>query len=232
MTSRFSKFTPSRRQVVKSLAAPASRCRRSSATTPRSPPIPTGRCKIVVANTPGGPSDIVAPHHRRRVAASRPARPSSIENNGGAGGNIGMGYAARAEADGYTLLLATNAYSVNAGLYNNCPTIRRRTSSPWPRSPSSPNTLRRAARPRRQDDEGVRRARESQSGEVQRLDAADRHHAATAGRGAQTRAKACRRCDVVFSGGGDALQAMLSAAPCNCAPARSRRRTRTSSPAR
>ena len=41
------------------------------------------------------------------------------------------------------------------------------------------------ARPRSEDDEGVRRARESQSGEVQRLDAADRHHAAAAGRGAQ-----------------------------------------------
>ena len=44
-----------------------------------------------------------------------------IENIGGAGGNIGMGHAARAEADGYTILLATNAYSVNASLYNKIP---------------------------------------------------------------------------------------------------------------
>lgn len=32
-----------------------------------------------------------------------------------------MGQAARAEADGYTFLLATNAYSVNASLYNKIP---------------------------------------------------------------------------------------------------------------
>ena len=44
-----------------------------------------------------------------------------VENKGGAGGNIGMGFAARAEADGYTLLLITNAFSVNPGLYNTIP---------------------------------------------------------------------------------------------------------------
>ena len=38
---------------------------------------------------------------------------------------------------------------------------------------------------RRRHDEGVRRARQGQPGEVQRLDAADRHHAAARGRGAQ-----------------------------------------------
>ena len=45
--------------------------------------------------------------------------------------------------------------------------------------------LRRQARPRRQHHEGIRRAGEEEPGQVQRLDPADRHHAATAGRGAQ-----------------------------------------------
>jgi tripartite-type tricarboxylate transporter receptor subunit TctC len=44
-----------------------------------------------------------------------------VENRGGAGGNIGMGLAARAEPDGYTLLLSTSAYSVNPGLYEKLP---------------------------------------------------------------------------------------------------------------
>jgi tripartite-type tricarboxylate transporter receptor subunit TctC len=44
-----------------------------------------------------------------------------VENRGGAGGNIGMGHAARADADGYNLLLATNSVSVNVGLYNQLP---------------------------------------------------------------------------------------------------------------
>jgi len=44
-----------------------------------------------------------------------------VENKGGAGGNIGMGYVARADADGYTLLLATSVFSVNPGLYTTLP---------------------------------------------------------------------------------------------------------------
>jgi tripartite-type tricarboxylate transporter receptor subunit TctC len=41
-----------------------------------------------------------------------------VENKGGGGGNIGMGYVARADADGYTILLSTSAFAVNPGLYN------------------------------------------------------------------------------------------------------------------
>jgi tripartite-type tricarboxylate transporter receptor subunit TctC len=44
-----------------------------------------------------------------------------IENRGGAGGNIGYGYAARAEPDGYTILLTTSAYCVNPSLYHTIP---------------------------------------------------------------------------------------------------------------
>jgi tripartite-type tricarboxylate transporter receptor subunit TctC len=76
--------------------------------------------RIVVANTPGGPSDITG----RIVAAAlqqSTGKTFIIENIGGAGGNIGMGNAARAEPDGYTILLATNAYSINASLYSKTP---------------------------------------------------------------------------------------------------------------
>jgi tripartite-type tricarboxylate transporter receptor subunit TctC len=55
-----------------------------------------------VANSPGGPSDIVA---RLLAAALQQALGGSfvVENKGGAGGNIGMGSVARADPDGYTL---------------------------------------------------------------------------------------------------------------------------------
>jgi tripartite-type tricarboxylate transporter receptor subunit TctC len=76
--------------------------------------------KIVVANTPGGPSDIIA-----RIMAAAMTEPLGgsviVENRGGAGGNIGMGFAARAEPDGYTILLTTSAFAVNPGLYNSLP---------------------------------------------------------------------------------------------------------------
>src|SRR6266446_3102709 len=72
--------------------------------------------KIVVANSPGGPSDIVA---RLIAAALQQAIGGSfiVENKGGAGGNIGMGSVARADPDGYALLITTSAYVVNPGLY-------------------------------------------------------------------------------------------------------------------
>jgi tripartite-type tricarboxylate transporter receptor subunit TctC len=73
-----------------------------------------------VPHTPGGPSAIIA-----RILAAEMAGPLGtsvfVENKGGAGGNIGMGFAARAEPDGYTILLTTSAYVVNPGLYNTIP---------------------------------------------------------------------------------------------------------------
>ena len=76
--------------------------------------------KIVVANTPGGPSDISA---RMMAAEMQQVIGGSVfvENKGGAGGNIGYGFVARAEPDGYTILLTTSAYVVNPSLYNSIP---------------------------------------------------------------------------------------------------------------
>src|SRR6188472_745167 len=115
-------FAPSRRSIIKGagalaagVAAPAFlRVRSAYAAYPERP------VKVVVANTPGGPSDLVA---RMITAALQQSTGKTffVENIGGAGGNIGMGAAARAEGDGYTILLATNAYSVNASLYKKIP---------------------------------------------------------------------------------------------------------------
>jgi len=76
--------------------------------------------RILVANTPGGPSDIMA---RIMAAALTQTTGGSfiVENKGGGGGNIGMGSVAHAEPDGYTLLLSTSAYVVNPGLYGSLP---------------------------------------------------------------------------------------------------------------
>ena len=111
-----------RRQVIKStgvlaagIAAPTFlRVRSAYAAYPERP------VKIVVANTPGGPSDIVG----RIVAAAleqSTGKTFIIENRGGAGGNIGFGYAAHAEPDGYTILLSTSVFAVNPSLYEKPP---------------------------------------------------------------------------------------------------------------
>jgi tripartite-type tricarboxylate transporter receptor subunit TctC len=116
------KGAPSRRRVIgaagvlaASVAAPA--VLRIGAALAAYPDRPI---KIVVANTPGGPSDIIA---RFMAAAMQEVMGGSVivENKGGGGGNIGMGSVARADADGYTILLSTSAYSVNPGLYETLP---------------------------------------------------------------------------------------------------------------
>jgi tripartite-type tricarboxylate transporter receptor subunit TctC len=116
--SHDSKSAPSRRHIVKAagvlaagIATPAIlRVGTAFAAYPERP------VRIVVANTPGGPSDIIA---RFMAAAMQEATGGSfvVENKGGGGGNIGMGLVARADADGYTILLSTSAFSVNPGLY-------------------------------------------------------------------------------------------------------------------
>jgi tripartite-type tricarboxylate transporter receptor subunit TctC len=81
---------------------------------------PERTIRIVNPNSPGGPSDIVA-----RIMATELQQAlggsAIVENKGGAGGNIGMGFVARAEPDGYTLLLGSSAFSVNPGLYDTLP---------------------------------------------------------------------------------------------------------------
>ena len=93
-----------------------------------------------MANTPGGPSDLVG---RMVTAALQQSTGQTfiIENIGGAGGNIGMGQAAKAAPDGYTYLLATNAYSVNASLYAKLPYDPHKDFVGVSELASSPNTF-------------------------------------------------------------------------------------------
>jgi tripartite-type tricarboxylate transporter receptor subunit TctC len=116
------RHAPSRRRIIKALGALAAGVAAPSILRvgPALAAYPDRAVKIVVANTPGGPSDIIA---RIMAAAMQESMGASVvvENKGGAGGNIGMGFAARAEPDGYTILLTTSAYAVNPGLYANLP---------------------------------------------------------------------------------------------------------------
>jgi tripartite-type tricarboxylate transporter receptor subunit TctC len=111
---------PSRRRVigylVAGVAAPAMlRAGPALAAYPERP------VRIIVANTPGGPSDIIARIMAAAMTEALGGKSVFVENKGGAGGNIGMGLAARSDPDGYTILLTTSAYSVNPGLYEKLP---------------------------------------------------------------------------------------------------------------
>ncbi|NBQ86344.1 MAG: tripartite tricarboxylate transporter substrate binding protein [Betaproteobacteria bacterium] len=72
---------------------------------------PSRPITMIVPFPPGGVADIVA-----RPVAEAMARdlgqPVVIENRAGAGGGIGMGFAARAAADGHTVLLSLSSLTV------------------------------------------------------------------------------------------------------------------------
>jgi len=76
--------------------------------------------KIIVPFAPAGPTDIMARILARHLGEALGGT-IVVENRPGAGGNIGIGIAARAEADGYTLLVTSSAYVVNPSLYAKIP---------------------------------------------------------------------------------------------------------------
>jgi tripartite-type tricarboxylate transporter receptor subunit TctC len=76
--------------------------------------------KVLVPFAPGGPSDIMA----RLIAgklSENTGKQYYIDNQGGAGGNIGMGTVARATPDGLTIMLCSVSFVVNPSLYKKVP---------------------------------------------------------------------------------------------------------------
>jgi tripartite-type tricarboxylate transporter receptor subunit TctC len=73
---------------------------------------------FVVAFAPGGVADTVARLVGQGLGAKL-GRTVVVENRGGAGGNIAAAAVARANADGYTLLVTTTALAINETLRTN-----------------------------------------------------------------------------------------------------------------
>jgi tripartite-type tricarboxylate transporter receptor subunit TctC len=96
--------------------------------------------KIVVPFAPGGPTDIMA-----RILATHLGETIGgtmiVDNRAGAGGNIGIGIAAHAEPDGYTLLITSSAYVVNPGLYAKIPYDAYQDFLPIAELGTSPNVI-------------------------------------------------------------------------------------------
>lgn len=118
------KFGASRRQVLKfagaltagAVASPfVGRIGPALAAWPNDKPV-----RIVVANSPGGPSDLTA---RFIAPALREALGGAfiVENRPGGGGNIGMSNVIKSDPDGYTFHLSTSIYVINPSLYTPAP---------------------------------------------------------------------------------------------------------------
>jgi tripartite-type tricarboxylate transporter receptor subunit TctC len=81
---------------------------------------PSRPVRLIIPFPPGGSNDIVG----RMIAAQlgdRLGQQMVPDNRGGAGGTIGTELAAKAPADGYTLLLISTAYAFNTSIYKKLP---------------------------------------------------------------------------------------------------------------
>lgn len=102
---------------------------------------PTKPIRFVVPYPPGGPLDTIA-----RVLAEqvKPAlgQPVIVENRPGAGGNIGADLIAKAQPDGYSLVMgAVATHAINPALYSKIPYDAVRDFAPVALVASVPNVL-------------------------------------------------------------------------------------------
>jgi tripartite-type tricarboxylate transporter receptor subunit TctC len=81
---------------------------------------PAKPVRMIVPFAPGGPTDVCARLIAQRLSESTGQR-FYVENITGAGGNIGTGQAAKAQPDGYTVLIAVNSHVMNPILYERVP---------------------------------------------------------------------------------------------------------------
>src|SRR5213083_2304411 len=75
---------------------------------------------VIISFTPGSSTDIVGRIVMNKVSEIW-GQPVVPDNRAGAGGSIGSAAVAKAAPDGYTLLINSNAHSVNPAIYAKLP---------------------------------------------------------------------------------------------------------------
>jgi tripartite-type tricarboxylate transporter receptor subunit TctC len=96
--------------------------------------------RIIVPFAPAGPTDVVARLIAQKLS-ERLGKQFYIDNIVGAGGNNGMGQAARAPADGYTILFVSSSFVVNPSLYPKIPYDPFKDFTPVTVAGDAPNAL-------------------------------------------------------------------------------------------
>jgi tripartite-type tricarboxylate transporter receptor subunit TctC len=101
---------------------------------------PSRPIRIIVPFGPAGPTDVIARIIAQKMT-ERMGQQVYVENHGGAAGNIGMGMAAKAEADGYTILIAGSNFIINPSLFEKIPYDPFKSFAPVTLICTSPNVL-------------------------------------------------------------------------------------------
>ena len=104
-------------------------------------PYPTKPIRLIVPFPPGGATDIVGRAFAQKLSEQL-GQPVIVDNKPGAGGTIGSDLAAKAPADGYTLLMATTStHSIAPSLYASLPYDPLRDFAPVAHIADSTNVL-------------------------------------------------------------------------------------------
>ena len=101
---------------------------------------PNKLVRIIVPFAAGGPTDVVARLVGQKLS-EKFGQQFVVENIAGAGGNIGMGTAAKAPGDGYTILFVSSSYVVNPSLYHKVPYDAEKDFVPITKAAGAPNAL-------------------------------------------------------------------------------------------
>ena len=96
--------------------------------------------RVIVTFPAGGGTDIVARMIFQKVA-ERAGGSFVIDNRGGAGGTIGTELAARAPADGYTIVVVSGSHTINPALYKKLAYDAARDFAPISMLVSGPGVL-------------------------------------------------------------------------------------------
>ena len=100
---------------------------------------PSKPVKIIVPFPPAGVTDIVARLVAQKLS-EKLGEQFYVENIAGAGGNLGMGQAARSPADGYTILCSSSSIVVNPSLYSKVPFDLDKDFAPVTKAGATPNS--------------------------------------------------------------------------------------------
>ena len=101
---------------------------------------PNRPVRIVVPAAPGGSLDAVARIIAQQLSEQWPVR-VYVDNRGGAAGNVGAGSVAKADPDGYTLMVWNDTLLINPALFKEVPFDPKRDFTPISLAMYSPNIL-------------------------------------------------------------------------------------------
>jgi tripartite-type tricarboxylate transporter receptor subunit TctC len=96
--------------------------------------------RLVVPFAAAGPADLIARIIGQKLSEEF-GKQFYVETHAGAGGNIGTAMLARAPADGYSLLINSQAIVINASLYKSLPYDPQKDLAPIIRIANTPNVV-------------------------------------------------------------------------------------------